>query len=118
MDHLLKALIKLYSKRDLSIDKRSILVDVLSAQYHEINQPIPTNVNLLKNKEFLPLQQVINFVLWEAQFFIHKIISTINISRNWKFIPMFILYLFFGWRQKIMILKKLVKHQFLAKILT
>ena len=86
-----------YSKRDLSVDKRSILVEVLSAQYHEINQPIPANVNLLKNKDVYTITTGHQLCFMGGpQFFIHKIISTINISRKLKrihpdvhFVPVF-----------------------------
>jgi bacillithiol synthase len=84
-------------KKNISLQKRKLLVDVLSAQYQNTGLPIPENVTQLSEKGTFTITTGQQLCLFSGpQYFIHKIVSIIKSSidlnkkyPNYHFVPLF-----------------------------
>jgi len=84
-------------KRDISIENREVLYQVISSQYSKTGLKIPENLKAIKNKGVFTITTGHQLCVFGGpQYFIHKIISVITIVENLKlkfkdfdFIPLF-----------------------------
>jgi bacillithiol biosynthesis cysteine-adding enzyme BshC len=84
-------------KRDLSIENREVLYQVISSQYSKTGLKIPENLKAIKNKGVFTITTGHQLCVFGGpQYFIHKIISVLKIVENLKlkfkdfdFVPLF-----------------------------
>ena len=84
-------------KRDLSIENREVLFQVISSQYSKTGLKIPENLKTIKNKGVFTITTGHQLCVFGGpQYFIHKIISVLKIVENLKlkfkyfdFVPLF-----------------------------
>lgn len=86
-----------FEKRDLNIENREVLYQVISSQYSKTGLKIPENLKDIKNKGVFTITTGHQLCVFGGpQYFIHKIISVLKIVENLKlkfkdfdFIPLF-----------------------------
>ena len=86
-----------FEKRDLNIENREVLYQVISSQYSKTGLKIPENLKAIKNKGAFTITTGHQLCVFGGpQYFIHKIISVLKIVENLKlkfkdfdFIPLF-----------------------------
>ena len=86
-----------YRKRDISIENREVLFQVISSQYSKTGLKIPENLKAIKNKGVFTITTGHQLCVFGGpQYFIHKIISVLKIVEYLKlkfedfdFIPIF-----------------------------
>jgi len=86
-----------FEKRDLNIENREVLYQVISSQYSKTGLIIPENLKDIKNKGVFTITTGHQLCVFGGpQYFIHKIISVLKIVENLKlkfkdfdFIPLF-----------------------------
>ena len=86
-----------FEKRDLNIENREVLYQVISSQYSKTGLNIPENLKDIKNKGVFTITTGHQLCVFGGpQYFIHKIISVLKIVENLKlkfkdfdFIPLF-----------------------------
>lgn len=86
-----------FEKRDLNIENREVLYQVISSQYSKTGLKIPENLKDIKNKGAFTITTGHQLCVFGGpQYFIHKIISVLKIVENLKlkfkdfdFIPLF-----------------------------
>ena len=72
-------------KRDISIENREVLYQVISSQYSKTSLKIPENLKAIKNKGVFTITTGHQLCVFGGpQYFIHKIISVITIAENLK----------------------------------
>ena len=84
-------------KRDLSIENREVLFQVISSQYTKTGLKTPENLKFIKNKGVFTITTGHQLCVFGGpQYFIHKIISVLKIVENLKlkfkdfdFVPLF-----------------------------
>ena len=84
-------------KRDISIENREVLFQVISSQYSKTGLKIPENLKAIKNKGVFTITTGHQLCVFGGpQYFIHKIISVLKIVESLKlkfedfdFIPLF-----------------------------
>ena len=100
------------TKKRFSTKKREVLVEVLNRQYNELKcaSILLENIQSLSESNTFTVTTGHQLNIFTGPvYFLFKLVSTINLSKNLKnIILIFILYLFIGWLRRIMILKKLV----------